>query len=124
MDLFTILSEQKIKKAYEDGEFDRLPGFGKPLKLEDDSSIPEELRMAHRIMKNAGFSTEENALRKEMLRIEDMIRDCEDQLEKEGLKKDLNEKLLKFNGLLSKKRINTNSSVFKNYEHKLERKLL
>jgi hypothetical protein len=124
MDLFTILSEQKIKKAYEDGEFDRLPGFGKPLKLEDDSSIPEELRMAHRIMKNAGFSTEENALRKEMLRIEDMIRDCEDQLEKEGLKKDLNEKLLKFNGLLSKKRINTNSSVFKNYEHKLEKKLL
>ncbi|WP_421383909.1 DUF1992 domain-containing protein [Bacillus salacetis] len=124
MDLFTILSEQNIKKAYEDGEFDRLPGFGKPLKLEDDSSIPEELRMAHRIMKNAGFSTEENALRKEMLRIEDMIRDCEDQLEKEGLKKDLNEKLLKFNGLMSKKRINTNSSVFKNYEHKIEKKLL
>jgi hypothetical protein len=124
MDLFTILSEQNIKKAYEDGEFDCLPGFGKPLNLEDDSSIPEELRMAHRIMKNAGFSTEENALRKEMLRIEDMIRDCEDQLEKEGLRKDLNEKLLKFNGLMSKKRINTNSSVFKNYEHKIEKKLL
>lgn len=124
MDLFTILSEQNIKKAYEDGEFDRLPGFGKPLNLEDDSSIPEELRMAHRIMKNAGFSTEENALRKEMLRIEDMIRDCEDQLEKEGLKKDLNEKLLKFNGLMSKNRINTNSSIFKNYEHKIEKKLL
>jgi hypothetical protein len=124
MDLFTILSEQNIKKAYEDGEFDCLPGFGKPLNLEDDSSIPEELRMAHRIMKNAGFSTEENALRKEMLRIEDMIRDCEDQPEKEGLRKDLNEKLLKFNGLMSKKRINTNSSVFKNYEHKIEKKLL
>lgn len=124
MDLFTILSEQNIKKAYEDGEFDRLPGFGKPLNLEDESSIPQELRMAHRIMKNAGFSTEENALRKEMLRIEDMIRDCEDQLEQEGLKKDLNEKLLKFNGLMSKKRINTNSSIFKNYEHKIEKKLL
>ncbi|WP_409253143.1 DUF1992 domain-containing protein [Bacillus sp. SCS-153A] len=124
MDLFTILSEQNIKKAYEDGEFDRLPGYGKPLKLEDDSSIPEELRMAHRIMKNAGFSTEENALRKEMLRIEDLIRDCEDQLEKEGLKRDLNEKLLKFNGLMSKKRMNTNSSLFKNYEHKIEKKLL
>ncbi|WP_044023100.1 J-domain-containing protein [Bacillus sp. SG-1] len=124
MDLFTILSEQNIKKAYENGEFDRLPGFGKPLNLEDESSIPEELRMAHRIMKNAGFLTEENALRKEMLRIEDMIRDCEDQLEQEGLKKDLNEKLLKFNGLMSKKRINTNSSIFKNYEHKIEKKLL
>ncbi|WP_456272076.1 DnaJ family domain-containing protein [Bacillus sp. AK031] len=124
MDLFTILSEQKIKKAYEDGEFDRLPGFGKPLVLEDDSSIPEELRMAHRIMKNAGFSTEENSLRKEMMRVEDLIRDCEDQLEKEGLKKDLNEKMLKLNELMSKKRINTNSSIFKNYESKIEKKLL
>ncbi|RIW32295.1 DUF1992 domain-containing protein [Bacillus salacetis] len=124
MDLFTILAEQKIKKAYEDGEFDHLSGFGKPLNLDDDSSVPEELRMAHRIMKNAGFSTEENALRQEMLQIEDLIRDCEDQLEKEGLKKDLNEKLLKFNGLMSKKRIKTNSSVFKNYEHKIEKKLL
>lgn len=124
MDLFTILSEQKIKKAYKDGAFDQLPGYGKPLKLEDDSHIPQELRMAHRIMKNAGFTTEENNLRKEMLRIEDLIRDCEDQLEKEELKKNLNEKLLKFNGLMSKKRINTNSSVFKNYEHKIEKKLL
>jgi hypothetical protein len=124
VDLFTILAEQKIKKAYEDGEFDHLPGFGRPLNLEDDSSIPEELRMANRIMKNAGFSTEENALRQEMLRIEDMIRDCEDQLEKEGLKKNLNEKLLKFNGLMSKRRVKTNSSVFKNYEHKIEKKLL
>ncbi|MGM0845536.1 MAG: DnaJ family domain-containing protein [Bacillota bacterium] len=124
MDLFTILSEQKIKKAYEDGEFDRLPGFGKPLCLEDDSHIPQELRMAYRIMKNAGFSSEENTLRKEILRIEDLIRDCEDQLEKEELKKNLNEKLLKLNGVISKRRINTNSSIFKNYEHKIEKKLL
>lgn len=124
MDLFTVLAEQKIKKAYEDGEFESLPGFGKPLVLEDESSIPQELRMARRIMKNAGFSTEENALRKEMLRIEDLISECEDQLEKEDLKKDLNERMLKFNGLMSQKRINTNSSIFKNYEQKIEKKLL
>lgn len=122
MDMFHIVSEDRIKKAYKDGEFDNLPGYGKPLKLEDLSGIPEELRMAYKIMKNAGFSEEENHLRKEMMTIEDLIKKCDDSGEKEDLQKKLNEKLLRFNQLMSKRGAKTNSSIFKNYEQKVEKR--
>ncbi|MCM3531792.1 DUF1992 domain-containing protein [Cytobacillus oceanisediminis] len=123
MDFFSILSENRIKKAYKDGEFDNLPGYGKPLPFDDLSSVPENLRMAYRIMKNAGFTDEENQMKKEMLTIEDLIKQCEDQEEKKALQKKLNEKMIRFNSMMSKRRQNTNSSLFKNYEEKINNKL-
>lgn len=122
MDLFHILAEEKIKQAYKDGEFDNLPGMGKPLKLEDLSGVPEELRMAYRIMKNAGYTEAENALRKELMTIEDLIKKCDDDDEKESLQKQLNEKLLRLNRLLSKRGVQTNSTMFKKYGQKLTSK--
>ncbi|KAA0566849.1 DnaJ family domain-containing protein [Rossellomorea aquimaris] len=124
MDFSMIMSEQRIKKAYEDGDFKELPGFGKPLNLDDDLGVPQELKMAHRMMKNAGFTTDEMNVKKEMMRIEDLLRVCDDDLEKQELKKSLSENMLKYNAMLSKKRIKTNGSLFKNYEHKIENKLL
>jgi hypothetical protein len=47
--------ERKIADAIARGEFDHLPGAGKPLALDDDALVPEELRVAHRILKNAGY---------------------------------------------------------------------
>ncbi|MBX9975494.1 DnaJ family domain-containing protein [Cytobacillus firmus] len=123
MDFFSILSEDRIKKAYKDGDFDNLPGYGKPLPFDDLSSVPENLRMAYRIMKNAGFTDEENQMKKEMLTIEDLIKQCEDQEEKKALQKKLNEKMLRFNSMMSKRRQNTNSSLFKNYGEKINNKL-
>lgn len=122
MDKFTNISEEKIRKAYEEGEFDELPSFGKPLPEENLEGIPKELRMAYRVMKNAGFSPDEMDVKKELMTIEDLIRRSEDELEIEQLRKKLNEKLLNYNSLLAKKRIKTNSSVFKKYEHKIEKK--
>ena len=53
------LAERRIEEAIERGEFDDLPGAGKPLDLDDlDPLLPEELRMAYRILKNAGMSAE------------------------------------------------------------------
>ncbi len=124
MDFSTLMSEQRIRKAYEDGEFNELPGFGKPMDLNDDAGIPEELKMAHRMMKNAGYSTEEAGLKREMMRIEDLMRTCEDDTEAKALQKDLNEKVLKYNAMLSKKRVKTNSSVFKDYQRSIEDKLM
>lgn len=49
------LVERRIREARERGEFDNLPGQGKPLVLDDDALIPEDLRVALRILKNAGF---------------------------------------------------------------------
>ncbi|MGJ7911745.1 DnaJ family domain-containing protein [Neobacillus sp. LXY-1] len=123
MDLFHILSEDRIKKAYRDGEFDNLPGYGKPLELEDLSYIPEELRMAYKLLKNAGFTEEENHLRQEMMTIEDLMKRCDDNIEKAEMQKKLNEKLLRFNQLMSKRRGHTNSAIFKNYQLKIQDKL-
>ncbi|WP_312473593.1 DnaJ family domain-containing protein [Neobacillus sp.] len=123
MDLFHIVSEDRIKKGYKDGEFDNLAGFGKPLQLEDLSGIPEELRMAYKLLKNAGYTQEEGRLRQEMTSIGDLINKCDDSSEKENLQKQFNEKLLRFNQLMSKRGVKTNSAMFKNYEQKVQKKL-
>ncbi|RST72299.1 DUF1992 domain-containing protein [Siminovitchia acidinfaciens] len=122
MDKFFYISEDKIRKAYEEGEFDNLPGQGKPLPPDKLKGIPDDLRMAYRVMQNSGFTPEEMDAKKELMTIEDLIRHSEDKLEAEELRRQLNEKLLKYNSMLSKKRIKTNSSVFKRYEHKIEKK--
>jgi len=48
------LAEERIRNAQERGEFNDLPGRGRPLDLDDDAHVPEELRMAWRVLKNAG----------------------------------------------------------------------
>jgi hypothetical protein len=52
---FAALVERRIAEAMARGEFDHLPGQGKPLVLDDDRLVPEEVRVAYRILKNAGF---------------------------------------------------------------------
>jgi hypothetical protein len=53
--MLEFLAERKIAEALARGELDDLPGAGRPLDLSDDALIPEELRLAYRILKNAGF---------------------------------------------------------------------
>jgi Domain of unknown function (DUF1992) len=55
MSLLDALAEQQIRDAQARGEFEDLPGSGAPLVFEDDALIPEELRAAYRLLKNAGF---------------------------------------------------------------------
>lgn len=50
-----LIAEQRIAEAIERGELSNLPGAGKPLELADDALIPPDLRLAYRILKNAGF---------------------------------------------------------------------
>ena len=51
--------EQRIREAIERGEFEQLPGAGQPLQLDDEPLIPEDLRVAYRILKNAGYAPPE-----------------------------------------------------------------
>jgi hypothetical protein len=52
--MFDSIAERKIAEAIAAGELDNLPGAGQPLELDDDSHVPEDLRAAYRILKNAG----------------------------------------------------------------------
>lgn len=47
------IAERKIKEAIDEGQFDNLPGKGKPLVFDDDPMTPPHLRMANKILKNA-----------------------------------------------------------------------
>jgi len=74
MDPLTAIAERRIQEAIERGEFDDLPGKGKPLLLgEDDRSVREELRMAYRMLKYAGLLPPEVELHKEILRLTDLL---------------------------------------------------
>ena len=74
--------EKKLKEAIVRGEFDNLPGKGKPLVLEDESRIPVELRLANKILKNAGYLPEEVTIKHEISSIEDLLKNSPDEKEK------------------------------------------
>ena len=53
--MLDLMAERRIAEAISRGELENLPGEGRPLELDDDALVPEELRLAYRILKNAGF---------------------------------------------------------------------
>jgi Domain of unknown function (DUF1992) len=60
------LAEQKIKDAMALGEFDNLPGAGRPQDLTDDASTPAEWRLAYRVLKNNNLALPWMERRKEL----------------------------------------------------------
>ena len=71
--LIDRLAEEIILAAARRGEFEDLPGAGRPLQLDDDSAVPEALRVAYRILKNAGCLPPEQQLRSEIRQIENLL---------------------------------------------------
>jgi hypothetical protein len=94
---FQKIAERRIQEAMKDGAFDDLPGRGKPLALESDSHVPEDLRMAYKILKNAGYVPPEIALRKEIAKAEDLLAEMEDTGTKYRQLKKLNFLIMKLN---------------------------
>jgi len=97
MNFLVHLAEERIREAMERGEFDGLPGAGRPLVLDDDSMVPEDLRVAYRILKNAGCLPPELTLRKEIITLKSLISAIEDDGERREKLKELNSKILRFN---------------------------
>jgi hypothetical protein len=91
--------EQRIKEAMEKGEFDNLPGKGRPLSLEDDSHVPEDLRLAYKVLKNADCLPPELLERTEILQMEDMLAGIPDEKERYKLIKKINYKIMKLNAM-------------------------
>ena len=71
------IAERRIEESMAKGDFDDLPGRGKPLELEDDSHVPPELRMAYKVLRNAGCVPPELAERKEISNLADMLEHCD-----------------------------------------------
>lgn len=62
--------DEIIAKARERGDFDNLPGHGKPLDLPPESSAPSEFDLAYTMLSNAGFAPHWMELGKEAERLE------------------------------------------------------
>ena len=72
--LLDALAEKHIGEAQARGEFEDLPGRGEPLDLGDDALVPEELRAAYRLLKNAGCLPPEVEVHGEIRDIESLLR--------------------------------------------------
>ena len=122
MDIFAKIAEQRIREAIENGEFDNLKGMGKPLELGDEPCwIPEDLRMAYKILKNAGCLPAELELRKEVLNLRELINTIDDNKERIKKIRELNFKLLKLNALRKRP---INLEIFPEYEDKFFKKMI
>ena len=71
--MLDFLVEQRLQEAVSRGELDNLPGAGRPLELDDDPLIPEDLRLAYRILKNAGFVPTEVQELSEIRQLEELV---------------------------------------------------
>ena len=89
--------EKKIQEAQRNGEFDNLPGRGKPIEYEEDRHIPEDLRLAYKILKNADCLPPEIEEKKEIRQMEDLLANIPDEKEKYKLIKKINYKIMKLN---------------------------
>jgi hypothetical protein len=97
MEIFTRLAENRILQAIEAGEFENLQGKGQPLKLEDDSHIPPELRMAYKILKNADCLPPELVLHQEVVNLQELVASMPDEAEKLKQMRRLNFLVMKLN---------------------------
>lgn len=114
--LFQRIAEQRILEAQRNGDFDNLPGKGKPLRLEDLSWVPEDLRIAYHLLKNAHVLPPEAELLKDIHTLEDLLKHVEDEGERRALAKSIQWKVIRLD-MLKRRSLDMNS--IRNYGRKL-----
>ena len=96
---FEKIVEERIKQSQRKGEFDNLPGSGKPLAIEDISRIPEDLRLAYKMLKNADCVPPEIEIKKEIHTTEALLENMTDEKRRYKTIKKLNYLITKLNTL-------------------------
>jgi DnaJ homologue, subfamily C, member 28, conserved domain len=94
------LIEEKIREAMERGEFDDLPGKGKPLDLDAYFATPEDVRLGYSVLKSAGCVPVEVELQKEIESLKARLDVSDDERERQSLRKEIEGKTLKLNLLM------------------------
>ena len=118
---FAHIAEERIRAAQREGAFDNLPGKGKPLVLEDLSTVPEDLRMAYHLLKSAHVLPPEAELQKEIRTLQDLLKYLEDDGERKALAKEIEWKVIRLD-LLKRRSFSWQTSRF--YGKKLVRRFL
>jgi hypothetical protein len=121
MSYLSRVVEERIREAQKNGAFDNLPGQGKPLQLEDQSLVPEDLRMAYHILKNAHVLPPEAEVQKEIHTLQDLLKYVEEEGERKALLKEIEWKFIRLD-LLRRRSFSWQTSRF--YGKKLVQRLL
>ena len=116
----SIIAERLINEAIREGKLDTSKFHGKPLQLEDNSFVPEDLKMAYKILKNSGYLPPEIEAKKEIQKIEELLADTEDERLRVKQLKKLNFLKLKLNTLRKRP---LNLDKFKAYQQRVVEKL-
>ncbi|TKB25614.1 DUF1992 domain-containing protein [Desulfopila sp. IMCC35006] len=95
MDSLAFIAEQRIAEAMREKDLNSPKWKNKPLPLEDDRFVPEDLKMAYKILKNSGYLPPEIEERKQIKKLEDLIACTEDEHERLKQMKKLNVLLMK-----------------------------
>jgi DnaJ homologue, subfamily C, member 28, conserved domain len=117
---FYKIIEERIRAAQKKGVFENLEGSGKPLNLEDDRHIPEDLRLAHKILKNADCLPPEIELKKEIACTEDLLSGMKDTAQKHRTLQKLNYLIMKLNAV---RNTSIELEMPQRYSHKLVERL-
>jgi hypothetical protein len=102
MDFLERIAEEKIREALARGELDSQHLAGKPLPLESNGLVPEDLRIAHKLLKDAGYLPPEMELQKEIVNLKDLLASVGEQPERARLARRINDLVLRLN-LLTKR---------------------
>ena len=103
MSIFARIAEAKINDAIQRGEFDDLPGAGRPLELEDLSHVPPHLRLGYKVLRNANVVPPEVEMRREMYSLDRLIEATSDSAEVEELKRRRREADLRYSLLVERR---------------------
>jgi len=94
--------DEIIREAMERGEFDNLPGAGKPMDLSAYFDTPEEVRLAHSVLKGANFLPQEVELLKEIEALTNELEGTKDSAKRERLLKSIRDKRLNFSLMMER----------------------
>ncbi|MGE5463258.1 MAG: DUF1992 domain-containing protein [Syntrophothermus sp.] len=106
---FDRIVEALIKEAQERGEFDNLPGKGKPIDLSSYFEMPEEVRLAQSMLKNAGMTSPEVQLLKEIAELRQLHEAVTDGTKKQEIRKQIQQKQIEFNLMMERQKRQRNA---------------
>ncbi|RPJ21880.1 MAG: DUF1992 domain-containing protein [Chloroflexi bacterium] len=101
---FDRIVESIIKEAMERGEFDNLPGKGKPIDLTEYFETPEEVRVAYSVLKGAGMTSREVDLLKEIAELKQILEAVLDERKKQEIEKQIRQKQIEFSLMLEQQK--------------------
>ena len=96
--------EEMIKKAQARGEFDNLPGKGKPIDLTEYFEMPEDVRVAQSVLKNAGMKSREVDLLKEIAELRQALTKVVNEKKKQEIQKQIQGKQIEFSLMLERQK--------------------